>query len=130
MSMALKYADNIQKTFAVGISIVLNCAVSTLFLGVTLHWRAAVGVAMVVGSTIWFNRAADGSAFDAEVALEDGTSRKGTYLSVAGDEPLRETSSGEEDDVSGGGSPGKDQPAGERQVSPCTSRTHGHAVSQ
>ena len=59
VSMALKYADNIQKTFAVGISIVLNCVVSTLFLGVALHWRAVLGVAMVVSSTVWFNRAAN-----------------------------------------------------------------------
>ena len=61
VSMALKYADNIQKTFAVGISIVLNCALSVAFLGVALHGRTIAGVAMVVGSTVWFNRAAPSS---------------------------------------------------------------------
>ena len=37
---ALKYADNILKTFAVGCSIVLNCGVSSLFLGVPLTLQA------------------------------------------------------------------------------------------
>ena len=38
-----RYADNILKTFAVGCSIVLNCIVSSIYLGVplTLHVRDA-----------------------------------------------------------------------------------------
>ena len=53
---ALKYADNILKTFAVGISIVLNCSVSTAFLGVSLTAPMVCGVFLVVGSTFLFNR--------------------------------------------------------------------------
>ena len=53
---ALKYADNILKTFAVGISIVLNCSVSTAFLGVSLTAPMVCGVFLVVGSTCLFNR--------------------------------------------------------------------------
>jgi len=54
VSMALKYADNIQKTFAVGISIVLNCSVSAACFGVPITPRVAIGVTMVVGSTFIF----------------------------------------------------------------------------
>ncbi len=58
VSMALKYADNILKTFAVGCSIVLNCAVSTAFLGVPLTWQVVCGVVLVVSSTCLFNGSA------------------------------------------------------------------------
>ena len=58
VSMALKYADNILKTFAVGGSIVLNCAVSTAFLGVPLTWQVVCGVFLVVSSTCLFNSSA------------------------------------------------------------------------
>ena len=54
VSMALKYADNIQKTFAVGVSIVLNCGVSAALFDVPLTRRAVVGVGLVVGSTFVF----------------------------------------------------------------------------
>eukprot|EP00316_Scyphosphaera_apsteinii_P015812 CAMPEP_0119303044 /NCGR_PEP_ID=MMETSP1333-20130426/4539_1 /TAXON_ID=418940 /ORGANISM="Scyphosphaera apsteinii, Strain RCC1455" /LENGTH=391 /DNA_ID=CAMNT_0007305605 /DNA_START=228 /DNA_END=1403 /DNA_ORIENTATION=+ len=54
VSMALKYADNIQKTFAVGVSIVLNCGVSALLFEVPLTPRVITGVSMVVGSTCIF----------------------------------------------------------------------------
>ena len=54
VSMALKYADNILKTFAVGCSIVLNCAISSLFLGVPLSLAVIAGVLLVVGSTFVF----------------------------------------------------------------------------
>ena len=90
--MALKYADNIQKTFAVGISIVLNCIISTLFLDVQLHWRALLGVAMVVGSTVWFNRAAE-PVYDAKgvaIDMEEGPNRRGTYQEVARTEASEE----------------------------------------
>lgn len=50
-----RYADNILKTFAVGCSIVLNCIVSSLFLGVPLTLPALTGVLLVVGSTGVFN---------------------------------------------------------------------------
>lgn len=55
VSMALKYADNILKTFAVGCSIVLNCGISSLFLGVPLTLPVVTGVLLVVGSTFLFN---------------------------------------------------------------------------
>ena len=55
VSMTLKYADNILKTFAVGGSIVLNCAVSSIFLGVPLTLQMAAGVLLVVGATALFN---------------------------------------------------------------------------
>ena len=55
VSMTLKYADNIQKTFAVGVSIVLNCGVSAVFFDVPLTRRVIGGVTMVVGSTCAFN---------------------------------------------------------------------------
>ena len=55
VSVALKYADNILKTFAVGCSIVLNCAVSSFFLGVPLTLTVVSGVLLVVGSTFLFN---------------------------------------------------------------------------
>ena len=55
VSMALKYADNILKTFAVGCSIVLNCLISSIFLGVPLNLPMILGVLLVVGSTFLFN---------------------------------------------------------------------------
>ena len=55
VSMALKYADNILKTFAVGCSIVLNACVSTLGLGVALTWQVVCGMVLVVSSTFLFN---------------------------------------------------------------------------
>lgn len=104
VSMALKYADNIQKTFAVGISIVLNCALSAAFLGVAMHGRTVAGVAMVVGSTIWFNRAGEPSssrdrrATDDVIDLEE-TDGSGGYREVALDH--EDGASEEEKETSG-----------------------------
>jgi len=55
VSMALKYADNIQKTFAVGVSIVLNCTISALFLDIAMTWKTVTGVVLVVGATFLFS---------------------------------------------------------------------------
>ena len=55
MLLPCRYADNILKTFAVGCSIVLNCFVSSGFLGVPLTLQLLVGVLLVVGSTCLFN---------------------------------------------------------------------------
>ena len=54
-TVARRYADNILKTFAVGCSIVLNCCVSSAFLGVPLALQGLLGVLLVVGSTCLFN---------------------------------------------------------------------------
>ena len=69
VSMALKYADNILKTFAVGVSIVLNCSFSVLCLGVAFSWKMAAGVLLVVSryiryaSSSWWAAARRGVAW-------------------------------------------------------------------
>ena len=58
---------------------------STLFLGVTLHSRALLGVSMVVASTVCFNRAAElpySSSSELGMVEDDGI-LKGTYREVA-----------------------------------------------
>ena len=93
VSMALKYADNILKTFAVGCSIVLNCAVSTAFLGVPLTWQVICGVVLVVSSTCLFNASAlVGGAFGGTLG---GAGAPKTDPSEEEMEPLREQSDGE-----------------------------------
>eukprot|EP00967_Tisochrysis_lutea_P060509 scaffold77405_cov32-Tisochrysis_lutea.AAC.1 len=64
VSMALKYADNILKTFAVGISIVLNALVSAVAFHVPLTLRVVAGIGLVIGATAFFNLSATGGAID------------------------------------------------------------------
>ena len=68
VSMALKFADNILKTFAVGISIVLNAVASALLFDVPVTARVIVGVNMVVLSTLLFNLASPGSPLADRIA--------------------------------------------------------------
>jgi len=72
VSMALKFADNILKTFAVGISIVLNAVASALLFDVPVTARVIVGVNMVVLSTLLFNLASPGSPLADRIARACG----------------------------------------------------------
>lgn len=49
---------------------------STLFLGVTLHSRAVMGVSMVVASTVCFNRAADSTTYSNTSELDETAYRE------------------------------------------------------
>lgn len=51
VSLTMKYADNILKTFAVSVSLVMNCVLSSLFMSVQISQQAMVGVALVILST-------------------------------------------------------------------------------
>ena len=76
--------------------------VSRVFLGVTLHWRAVVGVVLVVGSTIWFNSAADlsrshGSSVERlsiGIDMEGGENRKVSYSEISIDDDEEEGAPG------------------------------------
>ena len=63
---------------------------STLFLGVTLHSRAVMGVSMVVASTVCFNRAADSSTTYSNTSDLDETA----YREVAVVNPDEDTDLG------------------------------------
>lgn len=51
VSLTMKYADNILKTFAVSISLVANCLLSSVFQEVELSSQAMTGVAFVIIAT-------------------------------------------------------------------------------
>jgi len=55
VAFAMKYADNILKTFAVSMSLVLNCLLSATFLSVHLTPQAITGVALVIAATFLYS---------------------------------------------------------------------------
>jgi len=61
VSLTMKYADNILKTFAVSLSLVVNCLLSSAFLDVTLTWQDTVGIALVISATIFYSMGNSGA---------------------------------------------------------------------
>jgi len=61
VSLTMKYADNILKTFAVSLSLVVNCLLSSAFLDVTLTWQDTAGIALVISATIFYSMGNSGS---------------------------------------------------------------------
>eukprot|EP00930_Biecheleria_cincta_P011829 TRINITY_DN114952_c0_g1_i1.p1 TRINITY_DN114952_c0_g1~~TRINITY_DN114952_c0_g1_i1.p1 ORF type:complete len:266 (-),score=44.40 TRINITY_DN114952_c0_g1_i1:39-767(-) len=57
VSLTMKYADNILKTFAVSMSLVVNCLLSTAFLDVNLTIQDILGVMLVMGATFLYSKA-------------------------------------------------------------------------
>mmetsp|Transcript_97629 Transcript_97629/g.304509 ORF Transcript_97629/g.304509 Transcript_97629/m.304509 type:complete len:383 (+) Transcript_97629:127-1275(+) len=57
VSLTMKYADNILKTFAVSMSLVVNCIMSWLFMSVTLTRQAITGVTLVIAATFLYSTA-------------------------------------------------------------------------
>jgi len=57
VSLTMKYADNILKTFAVSLSLVLNCMMSALMDSVDLDVQDCVGVLLVISSTFLYSKA-------------------------------------------------------------------------
>merc|ERR1719433_2460535 len=55
VSLTMKYADNILKTFAVSMSLVVNCLLSSAFLNVTLTLQDTAGIALVISATIFYS---------------------------------------------------------------------------
>merc|ERR1712217_469241 len=55
VSLTMKYADNILKTFAVSMSLVVNCLMSRLFMSVTLTPQTITGVALVIIASWLYN---------------------------------------------------------------------------
>mmetsp|Transcript_153727 Transcript_153727/g.283297 ORF Transcript_153727/g.283297 Transcript_153727/m.283297 type:complete len:451 (-) Transcript_153727:62-1414(-) len=51
VSLTMKYSDNITKTFAVSVSLVLNCILSWTFMSVELTLQIITGVVIVIGAT-------------------------------------------------------------------------------
>merc|ERR1712032_1292124 len=51
VSLTMKYADNILKTFAVSMSLVFNCLLSWLFMSINLTPQTITGVLMVIAAT-------------------------------------------------------------------------------
>ena len=111
VSMTLKYADNILKTFAVGGSIVLNCAVSSLFLGVPMTLQMVAGVLLVVGATSLFNLRALKQQQQQQQSegglLSSAASPRGFSgeRSLSKEEEVPLTSAGGDDDGGGGSAP-------------------------
>merc|ERR1719221_2391974 len=64
----MKYADNILKTFAVSMSLVLNCLISWLFLSVSLTTQAVAGVVLVIAGTWLYSVGSTTMATAGEVA--------------------------------------------------------------
>lgn len=79
-SVALRYADNLLKSFAVGISIALAVLLASGVLGVRLSLRSAAGAALVAAASTAYYVADDGfgcglcGAAAAGVACEEGQS--------------------------------------------------------
>jgi len=55
VSLTMKYADNILKTFAVSMSLVLNCLLSSAFQSVHLTSQAITGVGLVIIATFLYS---------------------------------------------------------------------------
>lgn len=51
VSLTMKYSDNITKTFAVSVSLVLNCIMSWTFMSVEITLQIMTGVLIVIGAT-------------------------------------------------------------------------------
>jgi UDP-sugar transporter A1/2/3 len=79
-SVALRYADNLLKSFAVGISIVLAVLLASGLLGVRMSLRTAAGAALVAAASTAYYVADDGFGFGAcgvdpaAAAAEEGRS--------------------------------------------------------
>mmetsp|Transcript_565 Transcript_565/g.1363 ORF Transcript_565/g.1363 Transcript_565/m.1363 type:complete len:421 (+) Transcript_565:183-1445(+) len=55
VTATMKYADNIMKTFAVSMSLVLNCLLSWFFMSVSLLLQDMLGVVVVIAGTWLYN---------------------------------------------------------------------------
>lgn len=55
VSFVFRFADNILKSFAVGVSIALNCALSWMIFGVHLTRTSAVGIALVMAAATTYS---------------------------------------------------------------------------
>lgn len=56
VAVVVKYADNIRKSFATAISIIISCALSTLFFAFRPTFLFFIGSAMVVGSVFLYTK--------------------------------------------------------------------------
>jgi len=75
VSLTMKYADNILKTFAVSMSLVMNCLLSSAFQSVHLTPQAVTGVVLVIFATFLYSLANSASC-----AIP--VARKGGYMPV------------------------------------------------
>merc|ERR1711862_781991 len=57
VSLTMKYADNILKTFAVSMSLVCNCLLFSIFFSAKRTIQDLVGVVLVIGATLLYSKA-------------------------------------------------------------------------
>jgi len=82
VSLTMKYADNILKTFAVSISLVVNCLLSSVFQSILLTPQAITGVALVIAATFVYSVANSRDRRDSRLTVKRGKSAD-SYLQVA-----------------------------------------------
>merc|ERR1711879_1105144 len=73
VSLTMKYADNILKTFAVSMSLVLNCVFSSVFLSTSLTINDTVGVGFVIAASLLYSRANSINAGDGKYVTLDNS---------------------------------------------------------
>lgn len=57
VAVVVKYADNIRKSFATAVSIVVSCILSMALFNFQPNWAFVLGVICVCGSVFWYSRA-------------------------------------------------------------------------
>jgi len=90
VSFTMKYADNILKTFAVSMSLVANCFVSSLMFSVDLSLHTILGVLLVISSTWLYS--IGGRFLRVEGPSAKADTRGAEYLPVKAVESPRSTS--------------------------------------
>merc|ERR1712014_7878 len=77
VSLTMKYADNILKTFAVSMSLVLNCVLSSVLFAVRLTLQDIIGIVFVISSSWIYNKA--GKFANSETKSVDSPSPHSTH---------------------------------------------------
>merc|ERR1712034_17282 len=79
VSLTMKYADNILKTFAVSMSLVVNCFMSRLFMSVTLTPHTITGVVLVIVASWLYSAGNTSMRRDVGYQIEHDDSSGETY---------------------------------------------------
>jgi len=92
VSLTMKYADNILKTFAVSMSLVLNCVLSWMLFSVQVTMQDGSGIVMVIVSSWLYSKAGTFPTSEAKyetISSEPDGSDAEIELSQPADEPTR-----------------------------------------
>lgn len=76
VTLTMKYADNILKTLAASLSLVMNCLLSAVFFSIAVTEQRMAGIALVISATVLYNASHQGS----NIAVADAHSAEATAI--------------------------------------------------